>query len=577
MAKRLRILSLITLAAVACLLAAVSIVTPTQTYAADPAQTACNPDGSVVLTDIEPGSIRNSSPVTITVLGSGFEAGAAVVIQGYSTLNTTFVNANVLTAEVPAGIPVRSDGSAKDYDVLVYNPTSPETSCAILNDGLTVRAASPTATPAPTSTPAPTNFVRPSITVQSYGASSTTLSPGQNIDFEMTLQNLGQVGATNVSATFITGDLIPRVTGGTQVIPDLGAGESYRFFQPLRVDSSLWDYEAILQVKVSYTDQYGANYTETFDLSFPVSLPASTPTPTPTLSVRPDIVIESYRTEPDELTAGSTLLLTLDLANVSPLGARQVMLRLNLDGNDTLAALTSSNQRYIDAMAAGERTQVTYNLAVSGDASAGLVPLTFELSYIDDNNIEYSETESLSLRIDSQPLFYIYLFNDVPETINVGDTFELPIQIINIGQNSVNVNTIVVTSDGLDIADGTMFLGQLDDGTSGSLIAQATARQAGTATVQIDVNYIDEFQQPQVYTESMTFEVQDSSAAAPGQFVTGDATSQNVPQGFGLAEQQTMTVGERIKQAILGFFGLATRQNAAGGFPGGQFPTQTGE
>jgi hypothetical protein len=47
-----------------------------------------------------------------------------------------------------------------------------------------------------------------------------------------------------------------------------------------------------------------------------------------------------------------------------------------------------------------------------------------------------------------------------------------------------------------------------------------------------------------------------------------------------IAAAQTMTVGQRIKQAILGFFGLATRQQTTlGGIGGdGQSPTEsTGE
>jgi uncharacterized repeat protein (TIGR01451 family) len=566
---RIALLSLIVLAL--CVVSTASfLISPPEVYAGVAAQNTCIGGGIVTVTGVDPASIWNTSATTIMVFGTGFDAGAVVVLEGYSALTTTTVDATLLKAEVPAGIPGSRNG--KRYDVTVYNETNPQTDCNTLPNGLRVYTKStpgPTDTPEPTGTPVPTDFVRPSLIVQSYGASSTVLSPGQDIDFEMTLQNLGQVKATNIIVTFLSGDLIPRVTGGVHSIPDLSPQQSYRFFQPLRVDSSLWDYEAILEVEASYTDQYGNDYFETFDLSFPVYLAASTATPTATLSVRPDVIIEAYETEPDMLTAGNTLQLDLDVVNVSPEMARQIIIRLNLTDTslETLAPLSSSNERYIDQLDTGARTRVTYNLAVNGDAEAGLVPVEFEISYIDNYNVQYTETETISLRIDTIPLFYISLFNPVPDVINVGDSFEIPIQVINIGQHSINVNTVEVISDQLEITDGLLFIGELDSGTSGSLVAQAKALEPGAATVEVHVNYLDAFQQPRVYIQDLTFEVQGETA----QEAQAEAESMGgANQQWGAAQE--MTVWQRIKQALLGFFGLAVQSQGGGArgmMPGG--------
>jgi uncharacterized repeat protein (TIGR01451 family) len=507
----------------------------------------------VTLTGVDPVAIANNAAATLTVSGSGFENGAVVVLQGYSTLQTVFVSSTLLQAVVPAGVPGEINGRL--YDVIVFNPTNPQTNCAALPGALTVFRPAPTATPGPTSTPAPTAYVRPTLTVQSYGASSTTLSPGQDIDFEMTLQNLGQVTAANVIVTFVPGDLMPRATGGVQALGDIAAGASLRFFQPFRVSSSLWSYEADLQVKVSYTDAYGKPYEETFTLTFPVSLPSSTATPTPTLSTRPNVSIVGHETEPSVLTPGSTVALDLNLVNVGPQTARLITIRMNIPtANQSSLASLSSNERYVDQLGPGESTAVHYDLAVSGDAGAGLIPITFELSYTDSTNAQVSEVESLSLRVDSVPFLYVSLFSDVPETITLGDTFELPIQVINIGSNSVNVNTVEVVSDKLAISDGLSFLGELDAGTSGSLVANAQAVEAGTATVWVHVNYLDAFQQPQVYTQEMTFEVQGIATPEPS---AESPTSAGSLQFQG--EAREMTLWERIVQALLGFLGLAVQ------------------
>lgn len=514
--------------------------------------------GPVQIDSVVPNKVGNGAPSTITLIGSGFVSGAVVVLDGYSTLATNFVSDTVLTATVPMGAP------AGKYNVRVINPDS---TCDVLKEGLRIKdELSATGTPAPTSTPEPTNYVRPVITVVSYGASSQMVYPGQEIDFEMTVQNTGDLVARDVVVVFSGDDLIPRETGGLRSLGDIAPGESVRFWQPLRVSSNLTGYEAVVTITFRYNDEYGKEYTDQSTLSLEAGQYGATATPTPTLSVSPNIVIEAHSTDPEKLTPGSNPVLYLDLVNVSAEMARQFTIRLNLPeaSQDTLAIL-SSNERYVDQLAPGERIRVSYDLAVSGEAGAGLVPVEFELSYIDNYNVQHSEVETFSLRVDTLPFLYVSLFNPVPEVITVGDMFELPIQVINIGTQSLNVTTIEVMSDLLAITDGSTFLGELDSGTSGSLIAQAEALDAGTATVWVSVNYLDDFQQLQVYTHELTFEVQ----AAP---VSQDE-SQGTPQQPGVS--QDMTLWERIKQALLGFFGLAV-QNQQGTFGNFQFQDTAG-
>ena len=52
--------------------------------------------------------------------------------------------------------------------------------------------------------------------VQSYGASAAQITPNSNLDFEMTIVNAGQATAGNVLATFVSGDFVPRATGGVR-------------------------------------------------------------------------------------------------------------------------------------------------------------------------------------------------------------------------------------------------------------------------------------------------------------------------------------------------------------------------
>jgi hypothetical protein len=244
---------------------------------------------------VSPSTVSNAASTTIvvTVNGASFgEDGAVVVATTLGALETTHVNATTVTAIVPAGSPTGT------FDISVV--TSSDT---LTDDAADLTITGPTSTPDPTGTAAPTAFIRPLLTIQSYGASSAALAANSDIDFEVTFINSGQFRATNVSVTFPSGDLIPRVTGGVRAVSNLDPGATARVFQPFRVGAIAGNSVATLEVNMAYTDPNGTNYTETFTLTFPVFVPPAgggptrTPTPTPTARaiVRPQLLKPMWR------------------------------------------------------------------------------------------------------------------------------------------------------------------------------------------------------------------------------------------------------------------------------------------
>jgi hypothetical protein len=86
--------------------------------------------------------------------------------------------------------------------------------------------------------------------------------------------------------------------------------------------------------------------------------------------------------------------------------------------------------------------------------------------------------------------------------------------VTNIGRTLVNVSTLELSSAQLEISEGSLYLGPLDGGTSGSLEATAVAQQGGIAEVLVTVRYLDDFDQPQVVTKTLTVEVEEPVAPA---------------------------------------------------------------
>jgi hypothetical protein len=120
----------------------------------------------------------------------------------------------------------------------------------------------------------------------------------------------------------------------------------------------------------------------------------------------------------------------------------------------------------------------------------------------------------------------------------------LPVEVTNIGRTLVNVSTLEVASIQLEIQDGSLYLGPLDGGTSGSLEATATAIQGGTAEVVVSVHYLDDFEQPQVITKTLTIPVEEPAPA-------GAVAAEN-------AQEQRGGFWDKVLRALRGLLGLGS-------------------
>src|SRR5690606_21245757 len=218
----------------------------------------------------------------------------------------------------------------------------------------------------------------------------------------------------------------------------------------------------------------------------------------------------------------------------------------------------SSNVRFVERIEAGQRIDLTYRLAASGSAEDGLVAFNVELTYDDAFGVETTETVNISLAITAVPHFYIGFFEEVPQPVRVGEVIELPIEVINIGENRVNVSTIEVTSDAFAVRNGSIYLGPLDGGTSGTIVPEAEALRPGVAEIVVTVHCLDNVQQPQTLSETITVEVEDTGAG--GNSAAREDSSRPARNGSAAAEGDgTLTFGQRLWRGILGFLGLGTR------------------
>lgn len=551
--------------------------TPTPTSTA----TATPPAAQLGIISVQPNVVVNDSDVEIVVTGTGFANGAVIVLSNFGGLQTTFVSDSVLRATVTAGIP------AGVYGVRVVNPDAGSVELA---NALTVRAPNgPTVTPDSSRTPEPTAFVRPLLVVQSYGASAPLITPGQNLDFEMTLINSGQSAATNVLATFISGDFVPRDTGGVRALGTLVPGDSIRFWQPLFATADLRGKStAVLQVKTTYTDINGQNYETTFDLTFPV-VPqpgggaAATATPTPTVTPtagprpRPQLLVTSSSTDPERLEPGRVFTLSVTVQNEGEANARNVSMILgggssggsSVDGTpepgglsgaggefSEFAPIGASNVSRLGDLAMGERKEASQQLIVNTTTKPGAYPVKVSFAYTDETGSSYVDDQVITLLVYQQPQVEMGFYTPPPPFF-AGQPGGLPLQLVNIGRSSTVFGNFSVTAPNSELTNNVIFVGALEPGGFFPLDAMIVPFEAGPLELELSVTYTDDFNQPAVITDTVTIDVMEAEVMEPFEpgMEPGDGINGEQQPGETGGEE---TLIQRVWRFILGLLGLGS-------------------
>lgn len=551
---------------------------PTPTSTAIAAQTL-----SPQVISVQPNLVSNAGNTDLVITGMNFADGAVAVVEGFGALATTYISPNLLTAALPGGVP------PKVYALTIINPDALATTLA---NALTITAPAPTpgptSTPLPTNTPAPTAFVRPMLVVDSYGASAAQIVPSSDLDFEMTLANSGQIAATNIIVTFVSGDFAPRATGGVRAIGALQAGERSRFWQPLSAGKELAGKAiATLEVRASYTDANGTTYNETFALVFPVKPqpasgppPTATPTPTPTPTstpaprLRPQLIITEYQVDVGQLEPGKNFELILTMQNQGSVDARRVTMivgggsgnsGVNAEGTPEVGGLAgasgsftefapvgSSNVQSLGDLLRGQSLTAGQQLIVNTSTKPGAYPLKVSFVYSDDLNGSFVDDQVITLLVYRQPSVR-FNFYAPPPPITAGEPAPLPLQLVNTGNNSVVLGTFEVTAGNAVLENSSVFIGTLEQGGFFPLDAMLIANEPGPLVLDLSVEFTNDFNQSVAITGTLEVNVMPAMVYEEPTDLPGE--NEVIPEPV----PQPETFAQKVWRFILGMLGLSSR------------------
>jgi hypothetical protein len=503
---------------------------------------------------VSPTEIVNNISNTITVTGTGFD-GTAVVSLGTRALTTTLVDAQTLTATVPSGT------APGPYEVTVTMNGVTLPGFGNLN----------VIEPPPTATSAPQPVVRPQIGVEAYRTKPQPVQYGQDFVLTVKLRNEGQVQAYNVQATFTSTDYLPTKNGGVEIIGDLLANNSVSIDQPMVVGNYVYGFVSV-EMNLSYNDASGTAYTEKFTLNIESiagsGVAAATATPTGVKSSQ--LVITSYATSVDPLQPGEQFTLTMTVENTGNVGAQRVTMIVgggsssggSTDGTPqapggvsggsgeftNFAPVGASNVQTLGDLPERGAVQARQDLIVNVSTNPGAYPMKVTFSYLNNKGEVVNDEQVITLLVYSLPTVDISFYRP-PDPFFVGQPGALPIQVVNLGKRLAVLGTMKIEAESGMVENGTSLIGSLDAGGYFTLDAMVIPEQSGPMTLNVTIDYTDDFNQARTITRTLQIEVMEGfeePIIEPG--MEGGGEGFPVPTGE--------TTLQKIWRFVLGIFGL---------------------
>jgi len=198
---------------------------------------------------------------------------------------------------------------------------------------------------------------------------------------------------------------------------------------------------------------------------------------------------------------------------------------------------------------------ITVRLMVAGNAETRAHNLPIALAYDTGTGTREKDTQRVSLMVFRRPQFKVSFYRPVEGSAMVGQPFPLPIEVVNSGTARFNVPTLEATGDGLEfMGESSTYVGNLDPGGSWTLDAMAMAMEPGPLDVVVKVHYVDDLNQTQTYSETLTVEVMEM----PSFEEPGGPFGPEGPIGPEGLPQTPETLPQKIWRFVKAFLGLGS-------------------
>jgi len=258
-----------------------------------------------------------------------------------------------------------------------------------------------------------------------------------------------------------------------------------------------------LDFTLTYRDEWGKLYSETRSLGIYVSskLPSS------------QILVSSYKVEPETVYKGEDFTLTLTVENTGDSTAQQVLVQLTPpQGFSTLTPSALS----LGSLKPGEARTITYKLKASPTAKEGVIyTFSVDIGYVDELGIARTSRSLLGIPLHGTVELVTYDVEVSPAS--PGAPLTVTFTLLNRGTTTASYTTITVVSERpFKPLEEPTYIGDLDPNAPLPVSLKAMVKPdtaEGVYKLKVKVYYKDEYNED--HTEYLTFPVKVLKATSP--------------------------------------------------------------
>lgn len=195
----------------------------------------------------------------------------------------------------------------------------------------------------------------------------------------------------------------------------------------------------------------------------------------------PRIIVTGFETDPKEVYAGATFMMTIHVKNTSQRTAVSNV-EFNLEAategkdDDTLYAsflpTSGSNTIYVPQIPAGGETDLKIEMSAKADLVQKPYAINMTMKYEDDKYKAYENTTSLSVPVRQLSRIESSSVEILPESISVGEQANVMFSVYNTGKTILY--NVKVRFEDETISGGDCYVGKLESGATGNVDTMLT-------------------------------------------------------------------------------------------------------
>lgn len=254
-----------------------------------------------------------------------------------------------------------------------------------------------------------------------------------------------------------------------------------------------------ISFNVVYRDSNGDSQTTTLDTY--VQLSGTAGVGADGQASVPRVIVTGFETDPAEVHAGESFMLTLHLKNTSTATSVTNMIfeivaaAEGKDEDTTYAAFlptAGSSTIFVDRIGKNAEKDIQIEMEAKADLAQKPYALDVNMSYEDEHVNAYTNKSSVSIPVKQEARVDVSEPEVMPSSIEVGGEANIMFDIYNMGKTKLY--NVQVKTDSEYLSGGDAFVGNLDSGATGSVDIYAIGQSAtmDDGTVKLVISYEDE-------------------------------------------------------------------------------------